>query len=161
MASDHQAKVFARKPSSQIQNSQMRLWRGNFKYILEADEVYQTEIKGFQVIHPMFTLSVDGVLTLFASYASDGPSGLTFDTKLFIWAAFAHDAFYQMIRFGLLPADMRKAVDRELCRMLLEGRSEPRLKPMWKFRAAYIYRGLRLGGGPAADPKNRRKLWIF
>jgi len=144
----------------------MRLYKGKYKYITDEDEIYETGIKIAEPIdHELFNMSTEGRLIVFTKYAYDGPSGPTIDTKLFIWISLPHDVGYQMIRMGLLNEDYRKIWDEYLYVLALQGKpatdTTKRLKPMWKLRAKWVYRGVRLGGEAAADPKNRRKPMIF
>ncbi len=147
----------------------MRLFKVRYKYTLESNEVYELGITFPNDIKLRFlTLSRSGRLEVFMGFGYDGPSGPTIDTKLFIWTSLPHDIIYLLIRLGLLPPEYRKIGDRLLRKMNLEGREENylgngllRLKPMSRFRAWYVYELLRLGGGPAADPKNKKKVWEF
>lgn len=92
-------------------------------------------------------LTADGWLTLQNGYAWDGPSGPAFKTKTFMRASAVHDALYQLMRLGLLPAECRAAADDEMRRICLED-------GMWRIRAWWCHRGVRLGAGFAADPAN-------
>lgn len=94
-------------------------------------------------------LSTDGTLRIRADYAWDGPSGPTIDTKNFMRGSLVHDALYQLMREGYLPGSYRDEADDELRRICLED-------GMSGLRAWWVYQGVRLGGGPAADPRNAR-----
>ena len=123
------------------------------KYVLEDTYRVQTALRpenanGVVTTDGLIELPATGLLTIHDGYASDGPSGPTFDTKSFMRAAFVHAAAYQLIRRGLLPAEMRVVADKELHRMVLED-------GMWRIRAWWIYRGLRFGGASAAERKPR------
>jgi len=50
-------------------------------------------------------------LTAKTRYAWDGPSGPTFDTPSTMRASLVHDALYQMMRLGWLPASLKGATD--------------------------------------------------
>lgn len=98
-------------------------------------------------------IASDGTLTVFAGYAYDGPSGPAIDTDNFMRGALAHDAFYQLMREGLLPQTLRKYADKlcvQICKK--DGMS-------WIRRKA-VYYGLRFGAGYAtrtgADPYRYR-----
>ena len=83
------------------------------------------------------------MLTINKGYSWDGPSGPTFDSSNFMQGSLVHDALYQLIREGVLPTDERKRADeimREIC--LQDGMS--------KFRAWYLYRGVRRFGASSA-----------
>ena len=98
-------------------------------------------------------LSLTGVMTIYKGFASDGPSGITIDTPSFMAGAFCHDALYEMLRLGLLPADQgyRKAADKLI-------RKHCRQNNMTAVRAWYVYHLLRVGGGPASTPEHQRKI---
>lgn len=99
-------------------------------------------------------LSIAGVLTIHKGFAYDGPSGPTFDTPNFMAAALAHDAFYEMLRLGLLPAGQgyRKQADKLLAQMC-------RQNGMTRIRAWWVYLGVRIGSGPSSTPQNQRKVY--
>lgn len=104
----------------------------------------QTEIAGFDFTikgahGPLFEIKPDGVLTLHPGYSWDGASGPAIDTASFMEASAAHDALYQLIKEGLLPASSRKKADQLLRRLALED-------GMPKWRAAYVYFAVRLFG---------------
>jgi len=147
----------------------MKLYKVHYKYTNADIEVYALGVSFPEDIQTKNVyLSKTGRMEIAKWYDSDGPSGLTIDTKTFIWAAFPHDVIYELIRQGRLPPEYRKVADQLLRKMLLEGRPEnylgnglPALKPMTRFRVWYVYHGLRLGGGPAASPKNKKVIWEF
>jgi hypothetical protein len=99
-------------------------------------------------------LNDNGVLIIRKGYAWDGPSGPTIDTKNFMRGSLVHDALYQLIRMGFLEEDPhRKLADQilyDICRE--DGMS-------W-IRAKWVYRGVRVGGGYAADPSNRKQIIV-
>ena len=97
-------------------------------------------------------LNVFGQLTIRKGYASDGPSGPTIDTKTFIRGAFVHDAFYQLMRMGLLPQSYREDVDKLL-------RQHCREDGMARWRAWYVYHSLRKFGAAAAKTENVKKIY--
>lgn len=117
-------------------------------------------------------LTRDGLFFLEAGYSSDGPSGPTIDTRDFMPGAMGwHDPCYELLRHEMLhvqvdiiqpqsrpgegviydtdPQDkiirnasheqIRQEVDKFLADILL-------LDDMWKFRAKYVYEGVRKGG---------------
>jgi hypothetical protein len=90
-------------------------------------------------------LDPDGTLRLAAGYAWDGPSGPTFDTLDFMRPSLGHDGLYQLLREGHLPPACRLIADKILHRHCLED-------GMPRIRAAWVYLGVRFGGGPGADP---------
>ncbi len=63
-----------------------------------------------------------------------------------------HDALYQLMREGELDYETyREPADRLLQSMCKED-------GMSSIRAWWVYKGLRIGGDPAADPDNRRPI---
>jgi hypothetical protein len=96
-------------------------------------------------------LDEEGVLTMKAGYAWDGPSGPTIDTKSFMRGSLVHDALYQLMRNGYLPSSCREDADQELHRICRED-------GMTQFRAWYVLLGVRKGAGFAASPKSRKPI---
>lgn len=87
-------------------------------------------------------------LTIQPGYAWDGPSGPTVDTPDFMRGSLVHDVFYQMLRDGLLPAqievkgittDLREFADYELWRICRED-------GMGRVRAWYVHQAVRRFG---------------
>ncbi len=122
-----------------------------YKYRLEETEIFQTEIYGWDIQLPFIELNKKGKLTLLPGYACDGPSGPTVDTKTFMRGAFAHDAFYKLMRMGLLPQKYRSYADNYLYKINRED-------GMSWFRAQYVRRGVRSFASFAANPKNKKKI---
>lgn len=117
-----------------------------YKYQLRRTACIQVAIRPAQTIRTdWIELTADGWLTLQKGYAWDGPSGPAFDTPTFMRASAVHDALYQLLRLGLLAPELRAAADDEMHRICLED-------GMWRLRAWWCHRGVRLGAGPAADP---------
>jgi hypothetical protein len=63
-----------------------------------------------------------------------------------------HDALYELMRKRLLPGHKRIEADRELLKYCLAAN-------MWKWRARAWYKAVRIGAGPAADPRNKKKVY--
>ncbi len=127
-------------------------YKGGYKYQLQQDYFDRVLIKPpAHIEHGYIVLSTNGVLMIERGYSWDGPSGITFDTKSSMRASLVHDALYQLIRNGCLMESDREAADFEFYERCIEDR-------MWKFRAKAWFRALRLGGGPAADPNNKKKV---
>jgi len=93
----------------------------------------------------------DGWVIIYKDYASDGPSGPTYDTKNSMRGAFVHDFMYQLLRMEMLPKNFRKKADNLLYDML-------RQDGMNYFRAQYWFWGLRVGGKGAANPKSSKEV---
>jgi len=96
-------------------------------------------------------LTPTGDLTIKERYAWDGPSGPTFDTKTFMRGSLVHDALYQLMRESLLGLEHRKTADEILRDICLED-------GMFKFRAWYVYKAVRLFGSIAAKPVPKRPV---
>ena len=116
-------------------------YKAGYKYVLAASAVFKTAISPKEVIDTEYIrLDVNGNLLIRTGYAFDGPSGPTIDTKNFMRGSLCHDALYQLIREGLLHVhDARELADKELRRICLDD-------GMWRVRAWWVYRGVRLGG---------------
>lgn len=124
-------------------------YREGYKYQLA--EGYQVVV-GIKppafILTQWIRLDVDGMLSLREGYAWDGPSGPAIDTKDFMRGSLVHDALYQLMREKKLDgAEFRDDADRELRKICLED-------GMSSLRAWWVYRGVRFGGGPSADPLN-------
>jgi hypothetical protein len=93
----------------------------------------------------------EGLLTVNAGYAWDGPSGPTIDTKNFMRGSLAHDALYQLMREGRLPTKHRKAADDLLYSMCRED-------GMSWLRAQIVYGAVRAFSAPFAQKQKRKVL---
>jgi hypothetical protein len=97
------------------------------------------------------SLNREGILSLKAGYAWDGPSGPTFDTNTFMRGSLVHDALYQLMREGLLDNSYRLTADDILggiCRS--DG--------MNRVRAWYVVFMVKRLAGAASAPKNRKSI---
>lgn len=127
-------------------------YRSGYKYQLAETYELSVLICPPEKIETEFIdLDPEGWLSIKAGYAWDGPSGPTFDTKSFMRGSLVHDALYQLMRHGLLPANCRDDADRELHRLCLED-------GMNRFRAWVVLLGIRHGAGFAVSPKSKKKL---
>jgi len=90
-------------------------------------------------------LDPDGTMRISAGYAWDGASGPTYDSRSSMRPSLVHDAAYQLLRMGLLPAEFRAAADKVFHRMCGEDKM---LGP----RAWLWYHAVRIFASPAADP---------
>lgn len=131
-------------------------YKKGYKYqLVEQYEVTITIRPEEDVSSPSgyITLTKDGLLTLSKGYAWDGPSGPTIDTRDFMRGSLVHDALYQLMRESLLDNDIyRDPADRLLQSMCKED-GMCHLRAWW-----VLYKGLRIGGDPAAEPDNRRPI---
>lgn len=84
-------------------------------------------------------IDADGNLLIEKNYAWDGASGPAINTKNFVRGSLVHDALYQLIREGILPASYRKDADKILRQIVLED-------GMWQIRALWVYAAVRMFG---------------
>ena len=127
-----------------------------YKYQLMDDYIIQIDIKPTQDIDFRFlSLSSDGVLSIRKSYAWDGPSGPTIDTRDFMRGSLVHDALYQLMRLSALDYKVhRKRADEILKEICLED-------GMCSFRAWYVYQILHLFAEGAARPQEEPEVEII
>jgi len=127
-------------------------YKGGYKYQLYATEYFNTSLRpDGDVTTEFIQLTVEGKLKVGKNYAWDGPSGIAIDTKNFMRGSLAHDVLYQLMRMGLLPQSCRGQADRLLRDLCLED-------GMWKIRAWWVYRAVRVGAGAAANPSNVKEV---
>jgi len=128
-------------------------YKGGYKYQLKEDYVTETRITPPTPIQTEYiALTSQGRISIKRGYAWDGPSGPTIDTLNFMRGSIVHDALYQLIREGHLEeGKYREPADRLLQKMCIED-------GMSKLRAWWVYKGVRLGGGPAVDPAHDKPL---
>ena len=115
-------------------------YRADYKYQLAETYSVQVDIEGHAVTD--FVLLDDGLLTIRAGYAWNGPNKPAIDTKNFRRPSLVHDALCQLMREGHLSMDLWEPAARLLQRMCIEdGMSE--------LRAWWVYRGVRFWGSVA------------
>ena len=104
-----------------------------YEYQLMDDYIIQIDIKPIQNIEFNFlSLSSDGILNIRKTYAWDGPSGPTIDTRDFMRGSLVHDALYQLMRLQALDCKLyRKRAD-EILKGVLVNRIAAPLRPMHK-----------------------------
>lgn len=111
-----------------------------WKYRTTRQITMITDVRGYACKTEYIQLWDDGRLILAKGYAWDGPSGPTIDTADSLRASAGHDALYQLIRLGAIPADMRIIADRDLRRWCIED-------GMPAIRAEAWYHAVRAFGG--------------
>lgn len=126
-------------------------YKAGFKYQLAESYRVYVDILNVSVSTRYLRLTPDGWLTIYQGYCWDGPSGPTIDTKTFMRGALVHDALYQLMRTEYIPVQARKHVDQLLYKMCREDGM------VW-IRAQWVYRGVRLGAGYAADPSAKKEV---
>lgn len=153
-------------------------YKDGFRYQFIKDYCVFIDICHYKDIEADFlSLTRHGLLVIKKGYAWDGPSGptkviadiltiltlLPFIGRFFNWLRFKllnsfmrgsaiHDALYDFLRKGLLPADARLPADRELRKACLKD-------GMHKIRADYVYKGVRDFAEYAADPENKKRVY--
>lgn len=120
--------------------------RRKYKYNLHSFLTHETGIKLASSHYGKFiVMHINGTLLIKPGYSWDGPSGPTIDTKNFMRGSLIHDALYQLMRENVLLQSDRKKADEILRTVCLED-------GMSKFRAWYVYKGVRAGGASSAKP---------
>ena len=126
-------------------------YRTGYKYQLAEPYQVQTDIRPpAAILTDYVILLTDGRLLLAAGYAWDGATG-AIDTLDSMRGSLVHDAFYQLMREGLLGQAYREAADKELRKIVLED-------GMVHFRAQAWYEAVRAFAESAADPANNRPV---
>lgn len=130
-------------------------YKKGFKYQLcETYTVFTGIYPKCSIETEYIDLTTDGAIFIKKGYAWDGPSGPTIDTKNFIEPSIVHDALYQLMRLGLISQDCRIEADILLRQMCMK-------KGMSWIRASWVYHAVRLCGGSAASPKNKKKVIVI
>ena len=128
-------------------------YRSGYKYQLVSEYSIKTNIKPKKEVDEKFIkLDKKGNLTVVEGYAWDGPSGPVVDTKENMRASLVHDALYQLMRYKHLKAKEHKdKADKLFKKICIEDGVPP-------VTAKIYYLGLKIGGKPASDPKNKKKV---
>jgi hypothetical protein len=128
-------------------------YRKGYKYQLAEDEYFITPFRPPEyIITSRITLDPSGTLCVREGYSYDGPSGPVIDRSTNMRGACAHDALYQLMRMELLPHAFWRKADRVYADCLREDGT-------WDITAKIALAGLKLAGGRAALPKNRKKVY--
>jgi len=125
-----------------------------WKYSTSAPLEFSTECFPLNTVrtgHDYLVLDPTGKLCIKKDYAWNGPSGPARDTPNFQRASLVHDAFYQLIREGLLDPKWRLYADKLMRQMCLED-------GMWRIRAWYSYQAVRLFGWLKVRPEKPRPI---
>jgi hypothetical protein len=112
-------------------------YKKGYKYQFTQDMVVQLPFTLDRPIEgPFFEITVGGLLTIFAGYAYDGPSGPTIDTPNWMRGAGTHDVLYQCMRMDLLPQGFRNEADKIMYEIIKHD-------GMSALRAWYSMKGVR------------------
>jgi hypothetical protein len=116
-----------------------------YRYQVTKDCRIQTDILGYSIDRPFYSLTPDGVVTAKTGYAWDGASGkLTIQTDSNKRSSLIHDILYQMMRAGELPHACFHPANEELRKISIRD-------GMFKFRANYYFAAVeRFGSAFAA-----------
>lgn len=127
-------------------------YRKGYKYQLAENEVFQTPIRPARdIMTTRIWLTTEGTLTVLEGYAWDGTSGPVVDRKTNQRGSCAHDALYQLMRMKRLPHYWWMAADQVFDKCLEEDGA-------WPLTRKIDMIGLRLAGGRAALPENRKTV---
>lgn len=129
-------------------------YKKGYKYQTTSDYAQQTDFKLPSAITSssgFITLGAEGFLLIRQGYAWDGPSGPTIDTLNFMRGSLVHDALYQLMREKLIAQRFKIPADELLHQMC-------RTDGMCSLRAAWVLKGLEIGGDDATRPANRKKI---
>lgn len=85
-------------------------YKEGYKYQLVEELIIQTRVIGFSAETDFIRLYLNGVLVVKKGYAWDGATGFP-DLKTVLKGSCGHDALYQLIRMGLIPAKCKKPAD--------------------------------------------------
>lgn len=128
-------------------------YRKGYKYQLAEDEYYQTSFRPeYPIITVRIHMGTNGLMRVMEGYASDGPSGPTFDRKTNMRSGFGHDAEYQLMRMGYLPWEDYEIADEDYGRWMVEDGA-------WQLTANINMAGLGFAKGKHAKPENRKKVY--
>ena len=127
-------------------------YRSGYKYQLAEDySVLTTVLQISRIKTDYIDLDEKGLLTVRHGYAWDGPSGPAFDTPSAMRGSLCHDAFYQLMRMGLLDRVWRETADWMYRRLCIED-------GMWQWRAWYHFEGINHLAAGAAKVAARKKI---
>lgn len=128
-------------------------YRKGYKYQLAEDELFSTTFRREStIITSRIELHSSGMLLVREGYAWDGPSGPVPDKSSNMRPSCGHDALYQIIRMGLLQHWNWIEADYNYAKWLSEDGT-------WPITVKIHLLGLKLMGGSAALPKNRKKVY--
>ncbi len=129
---------------SQITYRKLRV----YKYQLREDYTIKIPIKPEENISTDFIgLGTEGILTIKAKYAWDGPSGPTIDTNNFMRGSLVHDALYQLMREKHIDIDKRDEADQLLKQQCIED-------GISRLRAWIVYKAVKWFGKKSALPSD-------
>lgn len=122
-----------------------------YKYQLSETYRHNVDILGYVIETEFISLDPNGNLVLKDGYASDGPSGPTYDTKSSVRGAFIHDALYWLMRNGYIDITYKDYADKLFYAVLVED-------GMWKLRAWIWYQGVHNRGINSLYPSSEKPI---
>jgi hypothetical protein len=133
-------------------------YKKGYKYQLAEDysiqlELLPEDIDLCNLESTYLILTADGILTIKAGYAWDGPSGPTYDTDSFMRGSLVHDALYQLMREEVIPSSYKKYADSLLKTHCLEDR-------MYSGLANLVYFFISRFGLQYVLPENKHQIII-
>ena len=126
-------------------------YKKGYKYQLTGTYSLPCDICPGIEVHTEHIHLMRGSLVIMKGYAWDGPSGPAIDTPNFMRGSLVHDALYQLIRMGWLPAGCRGEADLLLKAICLED-------GMSKLRAWWVYNAVRHWGWLSTDPGAEKQV---
>lgn len=133
-------------------------YKKGFKYQLAEEYSCEISLQPGKDIESGFiqfknSKKLGGTLVIKKGYAWDGPSGPAIDTKNFMRGSLVHDALYQLMRERHLDSQIcRDPADKILRRMCVED-------GMWKIRAWWVYKTVKLFARSASSTSHRKPLY--
>lgn len=140
-----------------------------YKYRVQETIITETRLRpAREIAGPGMILTREGTFIILPGYPSDGPSGITIDTKTFMKGAFVHDGGYHMLRQDSVTGIRVDIVDddgtvivknanferiREEFDIILYNLNEK--SGMIEFRNKYVFAGVRKFGRSSAECKRK------
>jgi hypothetical protein len=127
-------------------------YRSGYKYQLAADYVTLVNIHPDSIVgvENFIDLYPDGLLAIRRGYAWDGATCCP-DLSSIMRFSLIHDALYQLMRARVL--DQKHRIDADKLALTI-----PREDGLVYPACLIIYKALRIGAGPSADPSNAKKI---
>lgn len=119
----------------------MIYYKKGYKYQLYKEHLVLIPFLEKYHVETKYFIIDDGTLIIKDSYAWDGASGPTFDTKSSMRASLVHDVLCQCMAYDLLPKTIWKDSNELLYKMMLEDGA-------WKWRAKMWLNALNWFGKP-------------
>jgi hypothetical protein len=132
-------------------------YRKGYKYQLAKDYIVLTEIFGYKFDSQFLKLTKDGVLLIRSGYSWDGPSGPTIDRRENREGSLPHDGIYQMLRNNVFHKNEHERIRLYADKLMVDINLQ---KGMWVLTAKLYKYGVGDFAAFAADPKNKKKIYM-